>query len=185
MDKILEQLTALEVSTRVSLTGTIIVARDIAHAKLKERLDRGEELPQYFKDHPVLYAGPSKVPEGYAIGSLGPTTAARMDPYVDIFQAVGGSMVMIGKGNRGPLVAAACKKHGGFHLGSIGGVSASLAQTSIKSIECVEYPELGMEAVWRIEVEDFPAFVVVDDKGNDFFNPDKGEVIKFKQDHQD
>ncbi|MDV7211979.1 fumarate hydratase [Azotobacter beijerinckii] len=179
MSQILEQLSALSVSSRVSLNGTIIVARDIAHAKLKERLDQGECLPQYLKDHPVFYAGPSKVPEGYAIGSLGPTTAARMDPYVDIFQAAGASMVMIGKGNRGPAVAEACKKHGGFHLGSIGGISASLAQHSVKKIECVEYPELGMEAIWRIEVEDFPAFVVVDDKGNDFFNPKKDEIIKF------
>jgi len=179
MSQILEQLSALRVSSRVSLNGTIIVARDIAHAKLKERLDQGECLPQYLKDHPVFYAGPSKVPEGYAIGSLGPTTAARMDPYVDIFQAAGASMVMIGKGNRGPAVAEACKKHGGFHLGSIGGISASLAQHSVKKIECVEYPELGMEAIWRIEVEDFPAFVVVDDKGNDFFNPKKDEIIKF------
>ncbi|SEJ40825.1 fumarase, class I, homodimeric [Azotobacter beijerinckii] len=179
MRQVLEQLSALKVSSRVSLNGTIIVARDIAHAKLKERLDQGECLPQYFKDHPVFYAGPSKIPEGYAIGSLGPTTAARMDPYVDVFQAAGASMVMIGKGNRGPAVAEACKKHGGFHLGSIGGISASLAQHSVKKIECVEYPELGMEAIWRIEVEDFPAFVVVDDKGNDFFNPKKDEIVKF------
>lgn len=180
MNEIQEQLTKLKVSTRVSLTGTIIVARDIAHAILKDRLDSGEGLPEYFKNHPVLYAGPSKVPEGFVIGSLGPTTAARMDPYVDVFQAVGGSMVMIGKGNRSPMVAAACKKYGGFHLGSIGGISASLAQHSVKEIECLEYPELGMEAIWRIEVEDFPAFVVVDDKGNDFFNPDRGEVIKLE-----
>ncbi len=179
MRQVLEQLSTLKVSSRVSLNGTIIVARDIAHAKLKERLDQGECLPQYFKDHPVFYAGPSKIPEGYAIGSLGPTTAARMDPYVDVFQAAGASMVMIGKGNRGPAVAEACKKHGGFHLGSIGGISASLAQHSVKKIECVEYPELGMEAIWRIEVEDFPAFVVVDDKGNDFFNPKKDEIVKF------
>ncbi|WP_281257555.1 fumarate hydratase [Zobellella endophytica] len=180
MNEIQEQLTKLKVSTRVSLTGTIIVARDIAHAILKDRLDSGEGLPEYFKNHPVLYAGPSKVPEGFVIGSLGPTTAARMDPYVDVFQAVGGSMVMIGKGNRSPMVAAACKKHGGFHLGSIGGISASLAQHSVKEIECLEYPELGMEAIWRIDVEDFPAFVVVDDKGNDFFNPNRGEVIKLE-----
>ncbi|WP_219703429.1 fumarate hydratase [Marinomonas lutimaris] len=179
MPKILEQLSALKVSTRVSLNGTIIIARDIAHAKLKERLDKGEVLPQYLRDHPVFYAGPSKVPDGYAVGSLGPTTAARMDPYVDIFQEVGASMVMIGKGNRGPSVAEACKKHGGFHLGSIGGISASLAQHSVKSIECIEYPELGMEAIWKIEAEDFPAFIVVDDKGNDFFNPNKGQVIQF------
>lgn len=180
MNEIQEQLTKLKVSTRISLTGTIIVARDIAHAILKDRLDSGEGLPEYFKNHPVLYAGPSKVPEGFVIGSLGPTTAARMDPYVDVFQAVGGSMVMIGKGNRSPMVAAACKKHGGFHLGSIGGISASLAQHSVKKIECLEYPELGMEAIWRIDVEDFPAFVVVDDKGNDFFNPNRGEVIKLE-----
>lgn len=181
MPEILSQLNALTVSTRVSLTGTIIIARDIAHAKLKERLDAGEPLPQYFKDHPVFYAGPSKVPEGYAIGSLGPTTAARMDPYVDPFQAAGGSMVMIGKGNRGPAVAKACKAHGGFHLGSIGGISASLAQHAVKSIECIEYPELGMEAIWRIEAEDFPAFVVVDNKGNDFFNPNQGQVLHIEK----
>lgn len=177
MDDIRKQLSALTVSTRINLSGTIIVARDIAHAKLKQRLDRGEELPQYFKDHPVYYAGPSKVPEGYPIGSLGPTTAARMDPYVDIFQAAGGSMVMIGKGNRGPLVPKACQKHGGFHLGSIGGISASLAQQSVKKIECLEYPELGMEAIWRLEVDNFPAFVVVDDKGNDFFQQSINKII--------
>ena len=147
----------------------IIVARDIAHAKLKARLDAGEGMPDYFKKYPVLYAGPAKTPEGYPCGSMGPTTANRMDPYVDEFQANGASLVMIAKGNRSDVVTEACKKHGGFYLGTIGGVAAVLSQSSIKSIECVEYPELGMEAVWKIEVEDFPAFILVDDKGNDFF----------------
>ena len=157
------------VSTRVNLKGTIIVARDIAHAKLKARLDAGEEMPEYFKNHPILYAGPAKTPEGYPCGSMGPTTANRMDPYVDEFQDHGASLVMIAKGNRGQVVTDACKKHGGFYLGTIGGVAAVLSQSSIKSIECVEYPELGMEAIWKITVEDFPAFILVDDKGNDFF----------------
>ena len=151
------------------MSGTIIVARDIAHAKLKARLDSGEGLPQYFKDYPVLYAGPAKTPEGYPCGSMGPTTSNRMDPYVDEFQANGASMIMIGKGNRGKEVTDACKKHGGFYLGTIGGVAAVLSQDSIKSIECVEFPEIGMEAVWKITVENFPAFILVDDKGNDFF----------------
>lgn len=163
------ELSKYPVSTRVNLKGTIIVARDIAHAKLKARLDAGEGMPQYFKDHPVLYAGPAKTPEGYPCGSMGPTTAGRMDPYVDEFQANGGCLVMIAKGNRAQSVTDACKKHGGFYLGTIGGVAAVLSQSSIKSIECVEYPELGMEAVWKIVVEDFPAFILVDDKGNDFF----------------
>ena len=169
MSEVCRELSKYPVSTRLSLSGTIIVARDIAHAKLNERLDRGEDLPQYFKDHPVYYAGPAKTPAGYACGSMGPTTANRMDPYVDRFQDHGGSMVMIAKGNRTQVVTDACKKHGGFYLGSIGGPAAVLAQNNIKSIECVEYPELGMEAIWKIRVEDFPAFILVDDKGNDFF----------------
>lgn len=169
MPEILKELTKYPVSTRLSLNGTIIVARDIAHAKLKERLDAGEDLPQYFKDHPVYYAGPAKTPEGYACGSMGPTTANRMDPYVDLFQSHGGSMIMLAKGNRTKTVTDACQKWGGFYLGSIGGPAAILAQNNIKSIECLEYPELGMEAIWKIEVKDFPAFILVDDKGNDFF----------------
>ncbi|KTS00754.1 class I fumarate hydratase FumA [Pantoea dispersa] len=169
MSEILAQLSAYPVATRLSLNGTIIVARDIAHAKLKERIDNGEGLPQYIKDHPVYYAGPAKTPEGYASGSLGPTTAGRMDSYVDLLQANGGSMVMLAKGNRSQQVTDACHKHGGFYLGSIGGPAAVLAQQSIKSLECVEYAELGMEAIWKIEVEHFPAFILVDDKGNDFF----------------
>lgn len=169
MAEICQTLSQYPVATRVSLNGTIIVARDIAHAKLKERLDRGEALPDYFKNHPVLYAGPAKTPAGMPCGSMGPTTAGRMDPYVDLFQANGGSMVMIAKGNRSEVVTNACKAHGGFYLGSIGGPAAILSQQSIKRIECVEYPELGMEAIWKIEVTDFPAFILVDDKGNDFF----------------
>jgi len=169
MEEILAQLSAWPVSTRLSLTGTIIVARDIAHAKLKERIDNGEGLPQYIKDHPVYYAGPAKTPDGYASGSLGPTTAGRMDSYVDLLQANGGSKIMLAKGNRSQQVTDACQKHGGFYLGSIGGPAAVLAQQSIKSLECVEYAELGMEAIWKIEVENFPAFILVDDKGNDFF----------------
>lgn len=169
MEQILAQLSAYPVSTRLSLSGTIIVARDIAHAKLKERIDNGEGLPQYIKDHPVYYAGPAKTPEGYASGSLGPTTAGRMDSYVDLLQAHGGSKIMLAKGNRSQQVTDACQKHGGFYLGSIGGPAAVLAQQSIKRLECVEYAELGMEAIWKIEVENFPAFILVDDKGNDFF----------------
>jgi fumarate hydratase class I len=169
MNEVCKILSKYPVATRVSLNGTIIVARDIAHAKLKARLDAGEDLPAYFKDHPVLYAGPAKTPKGMPCGSMGPTTANRMDPYVDEFQDHGGSMVMIAKGNRTDVVTEACKKHGGFYLGSIGGPAAVLSQNNIKSIECVEYPELGMEAVWKIEVVDFPAFILVDDKGNDFF----------------
>lgn len=165
----LKELTKYPVSTRLSLNGTIVVARDIAHAKLKERLDSGEGLPQYFKDHPVFYAGPAKTPKGLPSGSFGPTTAARMDPYVDLFQSNGASMIMLAKGNRSQQVTDACQKHGGFYLGSIGGPAAILAQNNIKSVECLEYPELGMEAIWKIEVEDFPAFILVDDKGNDFF----------------
>ena len=163
------ELTKYPVSTRVSLNGTIIVARDIAHAKLKARLDKGEGLPDYFKKYPVLYAGPAKTPAGYPCGSMGPTTSNRMDPYVDEFQSNGGSMIMIGKGNRTDAVTEACKKHGGFYLGTIGGVAAVLSQSCIHSIECVEYPELGMEAIWKITVKDFPAFILVDDKGHDFF----------------
>ena len=169
MADICKELSQYPVSTRVSLNGTIIVARDIAHAKLKARLDAGEELPEYFKNHPILYSGPAKTPEGMPCGSMGPTTANRMDPYVDEFQDHGGSMVMIAKGNRTQVVTDACQKHGGFYLGSIGGPAAVLSMNSIKSIECVEYPELGMEAIWKIDVVDFPAFILVDDKGNDFF----------------
>ncbi|MFP1878609.1 class I fumarate hydratase FumA [Lonsdalea quercina] len=169
MDDILTELSQYPVSTRLSLSGTIIVGRDIAHAKLKERIDNGEGLPQYVKDHPIYYAGPAKTPTGYASGSLGPTTAGRMDSYVDLLQSHGGSKIMLAKGNRSQQVTDACKKHGGFYLGSIGGPAAILAQNSIKSLTCVEYPELGMEAIWKIEVEDFPAFILVDDKGNDFF----------------
>ena len=169
MAEVLAELDKYPVSTRLSLKGTIIVGRDIAHAKIKERLDNGEEMPQYLKDHPIYYAGPAKKPEGYASGSFGPTTAGRMDSYVDQFQAAGGSMIMIAKGNRSQQVTDACHKHGGFYLGSIGGPAANLAQNSIKSVELVEYPELGMEAIWKIEVENFPAFILVDNKGNDFF----------------
>lgn len=169
MEEILQQLAQYPVSTRLSLNGTIIVARDIAHAKLQERISSGEGLPQYIKDHPVYYAGPAKTPEGYASGSLGPTTAGRMDSYVDLLQSHGGSKIMLAKGNRSQQVTDACHKHGGFYLGSIGGPAAVLAQNSIRHLECVEYPELGMEAIWKIEVEDFPAFILVDDKGNDFF----------------
>jgi fumarate hydratase class I len=169
MRDILAELSRHPVTTRVSLTGPLIVARDIAHAKLKERLDAGQGLPQYLKDHPVYYAGPAKTPTGYASGSFGPTTAGRMDSYVDVFQSHGGSMVMLAKGNRGPAVTQACRKHGGFYLGSIGGPAAILAKENIRKVELLEYPELGMEAVWKIEVEDFPAFILVDDKGNDFF----------------
>ena len=169
MADVCKQLTNYPIGTRLSLNGTIIVGRDIAHAKLKARLDAGEGMPQYMKDHPVYYAGPAKTPAGMACGSMGPTTAGRMDPYVYEFQDNGGSMIMLAKGNRSEDVTRACKDHGGFYLGSIGGPAAILAQNNIKSIECVEYPELGMEAIWKIEVEDFPAFILVDDKGNDFF----------------
>jgi len=181
IDAVRQELTKYPVSTRINLKGTIIVARDIAHAKLKARLDAGEELPQYFKDYPVLYAGPAKTPEGYPCGSMGPTTANRMDPYVDEFQDHGASLVMIAKGNRSQVVTDACQKHGGFYLGTIGGVAAVLSQSSIKSIECVEYPELGMEAIWKIRVEDFPAFILVDDKGNDFFQQLKPWCAPCKQ----
>jgi fumarate hydratase, class I len=169
MKEILAQLSKYPIKTRLSLTGPMIVARDIAHSKLRERLERGEGLPNYFKDHPVYYAGPAKTPQGYASGAFGPTTAGRMDSFVDDFQAAGGSMVMLAKGNRSAAVREACRKHGGFYLASIGGAAANLAEHCIKKVETVEYPELGMEAIWRIEVEDFPAFIVIDDKGNDFF----------------
>ncbi|MGC4940535.1 fumarate hydratase [Kribbella sp. DT2] len=169
MSEIRAELSKLPVKTRLSLNGPLVVARDIAHAKIKERLDAGEPMPQYLRDHAVYYAGPAKTPEGYASGSFGPTTAGRMDAYVDQFQAAGGSFVMLAKGNRSAKVTAACQEHGGFYLGSIGGPAARLAQDCIKSVDVIEYAELGMEAVWKIEVEDFPAFVVVDDKGNDFF----------------
>ncbi|WP_165988891.1 fumarate hydratase [Streptomyces sp. YIM 98790] len=169
MREIRAELTKYPVKTRLSLTGPLVVARDIAHAKIKERLDAGEEMPQYLRDHAVYYAGPAKTPEGYASGSFGPTTAGRMDSYVEQFQAAGGSLVMLAKGNRSQQVTDACREHGGFYLGSIGGPAARLARDCIKKVEVLEYPELGMEAVWRIEVEDFPAFIVVDDKGNDFF----------------
>jgi len=169
MAEIREQLSEYPVTTQLSLTGTIIVARDIAHAKLKERLDAGEGLPQYAKDHIIYYAGPAKTPEGYASGSFGPTTAGRMDSYVDLFMENGGSYITLAKGNRSKQVTDACKKHGGFYLGSIGGPAAVLAKENIRKVELLEYPELGMEAIYRIEVEDFPAFILVDDKGNDFF----------------
>jgi fumarate hydratase, class I len=176
MSEILAELSKHPVKTRLSLTGPLVVARDIAHAKIKERLDAGEGMPQYLKDHPVYYAGPAKTPDGYASGSFGPTTAGRMDSYVDQFQAAGGSMVMLAKGNRSKVVTEACQTYGGFYLGSIGGPAARLAQDCIKSVEVLEYAELGMEAVWKIEVEDFPAFIVVDDKGNDFFTDPSGAV---------
>ena len=170
MDQILALLTQHPVKTRLKLTGTLIVARDSAHAKLLERLENEGSLPDYFKNHPVYYAGPAKTPEGMASGSFGPTTAGRMDSYVRQMQAAGGSMVMLAKGNRGREVRDACKQYGGFYLGSIGGVAAKLALDAIRKVEVLEYPELGMEAVWRIEVENFPAFIIIDDKGNDFFN---------------
>lgn len=169
MKEVLSELTKYPIKTRLSLSGTLVVARDIAHAKLKERLDSGQGMPDYLKNHPVYYAGPAKTPDGYASGSFGPTTAGRMDTYVDAFQAAGGSMIMLAKGNRSPQVTDACQKHGGFYLGSVGGPAAILAQNCIKKVEVLEYPELGMEAIWKVEVEDFPAFIVVDDKGNDFF----------------
>ena len=170
MAEILETLSRHPVATRLSLTGPLIVARDIAHAKLLERLEADGELPDYFKDHPVYYAGPAKTPDGMASGSFGPTTAGRMDGYVSTFQAAGGSMVMLAKGNRSRQVRESCRQHGGFYLGSIGGVAAKLALESIRKVEVLEYPELGMEAVWKIEVENFPAFIITDDKGNDFFD---------------
>ena len=170
MDDIRAELSRHSVKTRVSLTGPMVVARDIAHARIKERLENGESMPAYFKDCPVYYAGPAKTPEGFVAGAFGPTTGGRMDSYVDLFQSHGGSMVMLAKGNRSKQVTEACKKHKGFYLGSIGGAAARLAENSIKKVEVLEYPELGMEAIWRIEVEDFPAFIIVDDKGNNFFS---------------
>jgi fumarate hydratase class I len=169
MAEIRDQLAQLPIRTRVSLTGPLVVARDLAHARIREMLDRGEPMPQYLRDHAVYYAGPAKTPEGYASGSFGPTTAGRMDSYVDLFQKAGGSFVMLAKGNRSAAVTKACQENGGFYLGSIGGPAARLAQDNIRKVEVLDFPELGMEAVWRIEVEDFPAFIVVDDKGNDFF----------------
>lgn len=177
MKDILATLSQYPVSTRLSLTGTIVVGRDLAHAKLKEVLDSGKPLPQYLKDHPIYYAGPAKTPKGMASGSFGPTTAGRMDSYVDLFQENGGSLIMIAKGNRSDQVTEACKKHGGFYLGSIGGPAAILAEQNIKKVECLEYPELGMEAIWKIDVENFPAFILVDDKGNDFFKQIKSNSI--------
>ena len=181
MAEIRADLSRYPVTTRLSLSGPMIVARDIAHAKLKERVDAGQGLPQYFKDHPVYYAGPAKTPKGYASGSFGPTTAGRMDSYVDQFQSLGGSMVMLAKGNRSTQVTNACKQHGGFYLGSIGGPAAILAKENIRKVEVLEYPELGMEAVWKIEVEDFPAFILVDDKGNDFFVNGCGACLPAKK----
>ena len=169
MKEILAELTKWPIRTRLSLTGTIIVARDLAHAKIRERLERGDPMPDYFRNHPIYYAGPAKTPEGYASGSFGPTTAGRMDSYVEQFQSNGGSLVMLAKGNRSAQVREACQRHGGFYLGSVGGPAARLAKDCIKKVEVLEYPELGMEAIWKIEVEDFPAFIVIDDKGNDFF----------------
>jgi fumarate hydratase, class I len=177
MSEIRAELTKYPVKTRLSLTGTVIVARDIAHAKIAERLDAGEPMPSYLRDHPVYYAGPAKTPEGYASGSFGPTTAGRMDSYVERFQAAGGSLVMLAKGNRSATVTEACKRHGGFYLGSIGGAAARLARDCITKVEVLEYPELGMEAVWKIEVRDFPAFIIVDDKGNDFFAEAAGPLL--------
>ncbi len=176
MAEILAELSKYPVKTRLSLTGPLVVARDIAHAKIAERLDAGEPMPDYLKNHPVYYAGPAKTPAGMASGSFGPTTAGRMDSYVDQFQAAGGSLVMLAKGNRSKKVTDACDAHGGFYLGSIGGPAARLALDCIKSQEVIEYPELGMEAIWKIEVQDFPAFIVVDDKGNDFFTDPSGTV---------
>jgi fumarate hydratase class I len=169
MEEIRAELSRYPVKTRLSLSGPMVVARDIAHAKLKERIEAGEGLPQYVKDHPIYYAGPAKTPDGMASGSFGPTTAGRMDSYVDLFMRHGGSFVTLAKGNRSPQVRRACGEHGGFYLGSIGGPAAILAQRSIRHVEVLEYPELGMEAIWKIEVEDFPAFIITDDKGNDFF----------------
>ena len=180
MDEIRAELTKYPVKTRLSLTGTLVVARDIAHAKIKDLLDSGESMPDYLRNHPVYYAGPAKTPEGYASGSFGPTTAGRMDSYVEQFQAAGGSLVMLAKGNRSQQVTDACAAHGGFYLGSIGGPAARLALDCIRKVEVLEYPELGMEAVWRIEVEDFPAFIVVDDKGNDFFANPAEETVVFR-----
>ena len=169
MKEILAELSKHPAKTRVSLTGTLVVARDLAHAKIKELIDSGKPMPQYFKDYAVYYAGPAKTPAGYASGSFGPTTAGRMDSYVEQFQSLGGSMIMLAKGNRSAAVSQSCKKYGGFYLGSIGGPAARLAQDCIKKVEVLDYEELGMEAVWKIEVENFPAFIIIDDKGNDFY----------------
>jgi fumarate hydratase class I len=169
MADILAQLSKYPAKTRVSLTGTLVVARDLAHSKIKELIDSGKPMPQYLKDHAVYYAGPAKTPTGYASGSFGPTTAGRMDSYVEQFQALGGSMIMLAKGNRSAAVAQSCKKYGGFYLGSIGGPAARLAQDCIKKVEVLDYEELGMEAIFKIEVENFPAFIIIDDKGNDFY----------------
>jgi fumarate hydratase class I len=177
MSEIRAELAKYPVKTRLSLTGPMVVARDIAHAKIAERLDAGEPMPSYLRDHPVYYAGPAKTPAGYASGSFGPTTAGRMDSYVERFQAAGGSLIMLAKGHRSAAVTEACKRHGGFYLGSIGGAAARLAQDCITKVEVLEYPELGMEAVWKIEVEDFPAFIIVDDKGNDFFAEAAGPLL--------
>jgi fumarate hydratase class I len=177
MDEIRAELTKYPIRTRLSLSGPLVVARDIAHAKIAERLDAGEPMPDYLRDHAVYYAGPAKTPDGYASGSFGPTTAGRMDSYVDKFQAAGGSFVMLAKGNRSAAVTEACRQHGGFYLGSIGGAAARLAQDCITHVEVLEYAELGMEAVWKIEVRDFPAFVIVDDKGNDFFADPAGPAL--------
>src|SRR5207244_4169720 len=179
MPKILESLSRHPIRARLKLTGPMIVARDLAHAKLRERIERGEALPDYFKDHPIYYAGPAKTPQGYASGAFGPTTAGRMDSYVDQFQAAGGSMVMLAKGNRSPAVREACKRHGGFYLGSIGGSAANLAENCIRKVEVLQYPELGVEAIWRIEVEDFPAFIVIDDK--DSYRKNAEECIRLAQ----
>lgn len=184
MEEIRETLSKLPVSTRVMLSGPLIVARDIAHAKLFERLQEGKGVPDYFKKYPVYYAGPAKTPAGYASGSFGPTTSQRMDPYVPLFQKEGGSLVMLGKGNRSPVVTEACKEFGGFYLGSIGGPAARLGKDCIKKVEVQEYPELGMEAIWKIEVEDFPAFIIIDDKGNDFFQGGRKEVFKLRKKQQ-
>jgi fumarate hydratase class I len=183
MDEIRAELSRYPVKTRLSLSGPMVVARDIAHAKIAERLDRGEPMPSYLKDHPVYYAGPAKTPEGYASGSFGPTTAGRMDSYVDRFQEAGGSFVMLAKGNRSKAVTDACKKHGGFYLGSIGGAAARLAKDCITKVEVLEYPELGMEAVWQIEVKNFPAFIITDDKGNDFYTEASGPVLSIGRSH--
>ena len=169
MKKICKILSGLTIKTRVILSGTLIVARDMAHGKIKEKLDSNLKMPDYFKNHPIYYAGPAKTPKGHVTGSFGPTTAGRMDSYVDLFQKHGGSKIMLAKGNRSKQVTDSCKKYGGFYLGSIGGPGAELAQNNIKNVECIEYPELGMEAIWKIHVENFPAFIVIDDKGNDFF----------------
>jgi fumarate hydratase class I len=176
MSEIRAELSAHPVTTRVMLTGPMVVARDIAHAKIKERLDSGEPMPDYLRDHAVYYAGPAKTPEGYASGSFGPTTAGRMDSYFEQFQSLGGSMVMLAKGNRSQQVTDSCASNGGFYLGSIGGPAARLALDNIKKVDVLEYPELGMEAVWKIEVENFPAFIVVDDKGNDFYAKVRAEA---------